>query len=339
MTPADMECPSEEVLASLHDRLLEDEELGRLSAHVSNCPRCGDLLRQFRAMDALVREDYEQHQLSRAFPMRLLERPASLRRSALQVAGLAAAVVLAAIILATRLPLGRDAAPLDPRVAVAPLLEETRNVAPETSAPPVADAVEPPFVDYDEVFAALVQGDVIDPVAAALRAQYERDPEGATNALGRAYLGARFSEKKTFIDAYASTKAPVVGAVLAKAVRFEKQPTLRVAAAEALADNPGLARRAALGLTELSRERPLDMHELRMLGVLQSDVAVPVLAGYVTGGPLPVHALRALARIPGDKADAALEALLSHASFRFQVARCMTMRAGSDHPQENGDKL
>jgi len=339
MTPADMECPSEEVLASLHDRLLDERELEGLSAHVSNCARCSEFLRQFREMDALVRADYEQHQSSRALPMRLPERPAPLLRRALQVAGLAAAAVLAAIILATGLPLGRDAAPLDPHVAVAPVSEETGNVTPETPAPSVADALEPPPVDYGAVFAALVQGDVIDPAAAALRAQYERDPEAATNALGQAYLDARFSEKKEFIDAYASTKAPVVGAVLAKVVRFEKQPALRVAAAKALADNPGLARRAALGLTELSRERLLDVHEIRMLGVLQSDVAVPVLADYVTTGPLPVHALRALARIPGEKTDAALEVLLSHASFRFQVARCVTMRARSHQSEENGDKL
>jgi len=339
MTPLDVECPSEEALASLHDGVLDQRELERLSAHAARCPRCGELLRQFRAMDALVRADYERYQPTRAFPTRLLERPAPLRKRPLQVAGLAAAVVFVAIILATRLPLGRDAAPVDPRVAVAPVVEESGNVTPEAPTSPAADAVEKAPVDYGEVFAALARGDSFDPAAAAvLRERYERDPEGATNALGQAYLDARFSEKKEFIDAYASTKAPVVGDILVKVVRFEKQPTLRVAAAKALADTSELARRAALGLTEISRERPLDVHEIRMLGVLQSDVAVPVLADYVTTGPLPVHALRALARIPGEKADAALEALLSHASFRFQVARCVTLRAGSDHPQENGDK-
>lgn len=339
MTPADMACPTEEVLASLHDRLLDEKEFERLSAHVSDCPRCGELLRQFRAMDALVRVDYEQHQSPGALPMRLLERPASLRRRPLQVAGLAAAVVIAGILVATRLPLGRDAAPLDGRVAVAPLVEETRNVARETAAPGVAEAVEPPLVDYGEVFAALVRGDVMDPVAAALRAQYERDPEGAANALGQAYFRARFGERRSFIGGCGPAGGPVVAAVLARAVCLEEQPLLRVAAAKALAGTPEIARAAALALTEVSRERLLDVHEIRMLGVLGSDVAVPVLAEYVTTGPLPVHALRALARIPGEKADGALQALLSRSPLRFQVARYVTTRAESDHSQENGDKL
>lgn len=336
MTPLDVECPSEEALASLHDGLLDPQGLEGLSAHVADCPRCSELLRQYRAMDALVRADYELYQPSRAFPTRLLERTALRRRRALRVAGLAAAVLLAAIILATRLPLGRDAAPPDPHVAVAPVVEEMGNVTPTSLA---GDAVKEAPVDYDEVFAALAREDSFDSVAAVLGERYGLDPEAATKVLGQAYRHARFSERKAFIDAYSPTQARVVGAVLIEVVRVERQPTLRMAAAKALADTPELARRAALALTELSRERPLDVHEFRMLGMLQCDVAVPLLADRVVSGPLPVHALRALARIPGRRADAALEALLGHASFRFQVARCMTMRAGSDHPQENGDKL